>query len=374
MPLTASSSAPVPVGPLAAALAPTPRGLVPGDGPGERGGPGNGPSGGGAPSSGPGRAGGPTDGGPRDGKVAITLELAKPRITKLVTLTSAVGFGLGLAGMSFTGVGFAISAVGCIAGTALSAAGANALNQWWERHRDGLMERTASRPLPTRRTTAAEAFWIGAGLALAGLVILALACGVAAAAVSAATVLIYVLVYTPMKPVSPWATLVGAVPGALPPLIGWCAARHMAGDAAGLGTWGALLEAGGWTLFALMMVWQIPHFLAIAWMYKDDYARGGHAVLPVFDPTGSKTAWTVVIGAVALIPATLAPALFMPGKLGLPYGVVAVLTGLGFLVLCGRLLRQRTREQARTVFIASVIHLPVLLLVMVAEVSVRAAL
>ncbi|MCA3005492.1 MAG: heme o synthase [Planctomycetaceae bacterium] len=368
MALTASS-APRSVAPLAVALAPTPRGIGAGDGPAQATPPQGSPQNG-EPLSRP----APTPQPPSEGMLAITLELAKPRITKLVTLTSAVGFGLGLAGATFSTLGFVVSAIGCIAGTALSAAGANALNQWWERHRDGLMQRTASRPLPTRRTTATEAFWIGAGLAIAGLLILALACGLAAAAVSAATVLIYVLVYTPMKPISPWATLVGAVPGALPPLIGWCAARHISAEASTLGVWGGLLEAGGWTLFALMMVWQIPHFLAIAWLYKDDYARGGHAVLPVFDPTGIKTAWTVVLGAAALVPATLAPAFYMPDRLGLPYAVVAVLTGLGFLALCCTLLRRRTREQARSVFIASVIHLPVLLLMMVAEVSVRAAL
>ena len=307
-------------------------------------------------------------------KLTATIELTKPNITKLVTLTSAVGYVLGIYGQTFAWWQLAISALGCIIGTALSAAGANALNMWWERHRDCLMARTAKRPLPTGRMFPATAFLIGTGLSVAGVLTLALACNLAAASVSLATILIYVLVYTPMKVRSPLATLVGAVPGALPPLIGWCAALTVGtpiGSTVASGLWTGLTTLGGWSLFTLMFVWQIPHFLAIAWMYKDEYARGGHAVLPVFDPTGVKTTAVIVIGAVVLLPATLLPALIMPDRLGIAFAAIAGLTGIAYIVWCCRLLGNKSAATARAVFFGSIIHLPILLIAMVGEVAVR---
>lgn len=184
------------------------------------------------------------------------------------------------------------------------------------------------------------------------------------AAVSLACFLTYTLVYTPMKPWTPAATLVGTIPGALPPLIGWTSATPTPGPA---GLW----EAGGMVLFAIMTVWQIPHFLAIAWMYKDDYAKGGYAVLPVLDPSGSRTAWTMLVTALLLLPATLAPVWLVPERVGWTYGMVAAITGAAYVWLVVRLVRSRDRRSARAVFFGSIAHLPVILFAISAESLVR---
>jgi len=258
--------------------------------------------------------------------------------------------------------------VGCALGTALSASGANALNQWWERERDAVMPRTCARPLPQARVTPRQALVCGLVFSALGVGMLA-AVGPAPALVSLATILIYVLLYTPLKPVTTVNTLVGAIPGALPPLIGWTAAASgnplRAGS--GVGGLGALLEPGGWSLFALMFVWQIPHFLAIAWMYRDDYAKGGYRMLPIADPDGRRTANTILLWAVLLVPATVAPAVLLHDRLSLVSVVFAVLSGAGYVALAVRLWRTREIKHARAVFIASVIHLPLLLIVMVAD-------
>jgi len=295
------------------------------------------------------------------------IELTKPNITKMVVLTSGVGFVLAIFGSAANWWAIAVSAFGCILGTSLSASGANALNQWWERKRDRLMHRTATRPLPSLRLHSGTGFLVGMACSVFGVGVLLVLCGVAAAVVSASTILIYVLIYTPMKTRSPLATLVGAVPGALPPLIGWSAGSVLAGATG----FAPLTQWGGWSLFALMFMWQIPHFLAIAWMYKDDYARGGHAVLPVFDPTGKATAWTVVIGAVLLIPTVLLPMFAMSDRLGFISGAVAGAVTLAFLVACTPMLRETTRATARRAFLGSILQLPVVLMAFVAEVVIR---
>lgn len=303
--------------------------------------------------------------------LAAVLELSKPRITRLVTLTAAVGFVLAMVSQTHTKTDLFLSALGCLVGTALSASGANALNQWWEHTRDAAMKRTASRPLPTGRLRPNQALWAGLAFSVFGVATLLSICGWPAAMISAITILVYVLMYTPMKPVTPLSTLVGAIPGALPPLIGWCAARHISLEP---GVHSGLWEAGGWSLFALMFVWQIPHFLAIAWMYREDYAQGGFRMLPIFDRTGHLTSLMVAGWAVLLIPATVAPALAMPDRLGVTYVAVATISGFWFLAGTVRLMLERTRERARAVFIGSIIHLPVLLVFMVGEVGVRAIL
>lgn len=295
----------------------------------------------------------------RSGALAAFIETTKPRITRLVTITSGVGFAL--AALSRPGglAHLVVPALGCLAGTVASAAGANALNQWAERERDARMPRTCARPLPQSRLSPRAVLWPGLACCAAGVVTLWLACGKAPALVSLATILIYLLVYTPMKPLTPLATLVGAVPGALPPLIGWTAASPDAGLA-------SLSHPGGWSLFLIMFVWQIPHFLAIAWLYRRDYALGGHAVLPVVDPAGGSTAAAVLVWAACLVPITLAPVLVVP-SLGWAYMLVAGITGTLFFVQAARLALSRTAAAARRTFIASVIHLPVLLLAMVAD-------
>jgi protoheme IX farnesyltransferase len=293
-------------------------------------------------------------------------ELTKPRITRLVTITAGVGFVLGAVHQSWETWDLVGRAVGCGVGTALSASGANALNQWWERERDARMPRTCARPLPTLRISPGAALGWGLAFSAAGVGLLALL-GAAPALVSLATILIYVLVYTPLKPVTTLNTLVGAVPGALPPLIGWTAAAtgNLAlGSGSGLA---ALGQAGGWLLFLLMLVWQVPHFLAIAWMYKDDYAKGGYRMLPSADPDGRLTARTILIWAATLVPITLAPAMFLRDRLGVLSLAVALVSGGAFLWLCVRLVAQCERGRARAVFFASIAHLPLLLMAYVAD-------
>lgn len=298
--------------------------------------------------------------------LAAIVELTKPRITRLVTITASVGFVLAALTRTWELPHLVLAAVGCILGTALSSSGANALNMWWERRRDGLMRRTAHRPLPERRITAGAAFVAGVALSSAGVLILLVLTGPAAALVSLCTILWYVLFYTPLKPVTPLNTLVGAVPGALPPLIGWAATAPAFGfdNYAGLTS---LLEAGGWCLVLLMIVWQIPHFLAIAWMYKDDYAAGGYRMMPIIDPDGRATATTVLVWSIAQLGATLAPGFILHEQLSWVYTSIAGITGVIFISLCARLLRARTRDNARAVFLASIMHLPLLLMAMVGD-------
>ncbi len=296
-------------------------------------------------------------------------ELTKPRITRLVTITSGVGFVMGAVGRpSWFTWDVLIAAAGALAGTALSASGASALNQWAERDRDALMPRTCDRPLPRNKVSPRLALWVGVALCVAGLATLLAFAGTAAAVVSLTTILTYVLLYTPLKPVTTVATIVGAFPGAFPPLIGWCAAASHATTS----PWAPLLMPGGWALFLLMFVWQIPHFLAIAWMYREDYAKGGYRILPLADPTGERTAITILLWAAVLIPATLSPALAMPGSLGIAYSAFAILSGLAYFYLCVKLAREHTRANARRVFLASIMHLPLLLVIMVFDAVVTA--
>jgi protoheme IX farnesyltransferase len=301
------------------------------------------------------------------------IETTKPGITRMVTITAVVGFVLGAVTYGWKGGLHAgsswITLIACMFGTALSASGANTLNQWMERERDGRMRRTAGRPLPTRRLSPGLVLGVGVGMALAGLLILWLFANPAASALSAACLLVYLGVYTPLKIKSHWATLVGTVPGALPPLIGWAAAFGAEGSG-----WASLSHAGGWSLYVLMTVWQIPHFLALAWMYKDDYAAGGYRVLPVIDrtPTSERTCASILGWSVVLVPATLAPVFAAAPHVGWVYGLVAAATGGMYVAQAMNLRRTRTREAARRVFFASIIHLPVLLLVLTAEAVARA--
>lgn len=306
-------------------------------------------------------------------RLATLAELTKPGITRLVTITAAVGFTMAALGRSWQFGHLVTAAIGCLVGTALSASGANALNMWWERRRDARMRRTAHRPLPERRITPQGAFLAGMVFSVSGVLCLLVLDGPAPALVSLVTILWYVLLYTPLKPITPLNTLVGAVPGALPPLIGWAATAGAFGydDYGGLTS---LLEPGGWCLFLLMVVWQIPHFLAIAWMYRDDYAAGGYRMMPIMDPTGRATAVTILVWSIAQLAATLAPALVMREHLGFAYAAVAAISGLAFIALCVRLVRARTRDHARKVFFASIIHLPVLFIAMVADALITRAL
>ena len=295
------------------------------------------------------------------------IESAKPGITRLVTITAGVGFLL----VALTREGWPLAQIvatglGTIIGTALASAGANALNMWYEAESDAKMHRTRGRPIPSGRLSRAQTRKAGIWLSVAGVFITMLLAGTAAALICLLCVVSYVLLYTPMKTRTIWNTLLGTIPGALPPMIGAAAASEGMGPQ-------RLDSPVGWALVALMVVWQIPHFLAIAWMHRDDYARGGQRMLPVIDPTGRVTSIVIVLTALLLLPATLAPAFATPA-LGLATLVTAGATGLAYIALCVRLALTRADRDAKIVFIASITHLPLLLLVMVADAGASALL
>jgi protoheme IX farnesyltransferase len=232
-----------------------------------------------------------------------------------------------------------------IAGTGLVASGTAALNQWYEREADRKMRRTSMRPLASGRLNAGHALWFAIALSVAGCVELWWAVNAIAAAIAAFTLLSYLLIYTPLKQRTWWSTTVGAVPGAMPPLIGYAAAH-------------GALSAEAWLLAAILFLWQFPHFYAIAWMYREDYARAGIRMLPVVEPDGRSTSWQIVLYGLALIPVSLVPA--MTGMSGAIYGFGALMAGLWFLHAGIRVARDRTAARARGVLIASVLYLPVI--------------
>jgi protoheme IX farnesyltransferase len=272
--------------------------------------------------------------------IADYLALTKPRLNSLVVVTSAGGYYLG-ASSPQTFLPMAAAAVG----TALVAGGAAVLNQVYERDTDALMQRTRLRPLPDRRVTPEEARTFGTLLAAGGIVLLSVSANALAALLALATLVVYLTVYTPMKRRSPLATLIGAVPGALPPLIGWAAAS---------GT----VSLGGWSLFAIVFLWQIPHFMAIAWLYRDDYARAGFPMLPVVEPEGRRTGRQAVLYAAALVPISVAPSVV--GLAGAAYFWTALVLGVGLLWVAARFAVSRTDATARVLFYSSITYLPLI--------------
>lgn len=290
--------------------------------------------------------------------VSALYETTKPRITRLVTITSALGFGLGALVYRPATVDLISGLIAAIVATGLAAAGANTLNQWMERSRDARMPRTMTRPLPTGRASARAVMVLGIELCVLGVVMAWALVGLAPAALIAATILSYLFLYTPSKPGLWSSTWIGAVPGALPPVIGWACVD---------GSWASLTHIGPWALFTTMFVWQIPHFLAIAWMYKDDYAAGGYRVLPVVDSSGRWTWAMMVLWAALLLPVTVLPPLVMAEMSGWIAVPVGLLAGAAFLRLTITVARTRTRADARKVLIGSVIYLPVLLAAWVAD-------
>jgi protoheme IX farnesyltransferase len=275
------------------------------------------------------------------------LALTKPRLNLLVLVTTLAGLYLA----SPAGVTLALAAHTLI-GTALVAGGAAALNQVWERETDRRMRRTSGRPLPRGRLRVTEGTWFGVGLSVVGLMELALWATPAAAIVATATLISYVLVYTPLKTRTSLATLVGAVPGALPPVIGWAAAT---GDV----TLPAIV------LFGIVFLWQMPHFLAIAWMYKDDYASAGIPLLPVLEPDGRRTGRQALLYTAALWPVSLLPAAV--GLAGTTYSAVATGLGIVFIWLSVVFARDRSSENARQLFLFSITYLPLLLGALIAD-------
>lgn len=271
--------------------------------------------------------------------------LTKPGISAMTLVTALAGYHLASGGHWSLPVVIAM-----LVGTALSGSGANALNMWIERDRDARMHRTSNRPIPAGRIAPRSALIFGLLLSVAGPALLAAGVGALCALVAAVTIASYVLVYTPLKTVSAVNTLVGAVPGALPPLIGWSAAS---------GT----LDARGWGLFLILFFWQLPHFLAIAWRWREDYERGGYRMIAVGDADGSRTARQVIVQTLALIAVSLLPV--TQGLAGGLYGAGAVVLGLGFLWFGIRFAVERSVSRARRLFVASIVYLPVLLAILV---------
>ena len=275
------------------------------------------------------------------------VELTKPRITLMVVLTTLVGF---LVASPEDLPGWLL--VHTLVGTALLAGGASALNQFLERQIDARMVRTARRPLPAGRLTPGRAMAFGIGIGLVGAIYLAATVNLLTAVLGALTLLSYIFVYTPMKPRSSLNTIVGAVPGAIPPMMGVTAVT---------GT----LDLLAWALFGILFFWQMPHFLAIAWLYRTDYRRGGLAMLTVDDTDGDRTARQMVLYAAALLPVSLLPSVL--GTSGLAYLVGAVLLSGGFLAYTLAFTFVQDTRMARRVLLFSVAYLPLILLLLLAD-------
>jgi heme o synthase len=285
--------------------------------------------------------------GRRTSPIGDYIALTKPRLNVLVVATSAAGYYLGAPGGPHL-----LPMAQAVAGTALVAGGAAVLNQVYERDTDKLMRRTRMRPLPNGRVGVNDARAFGLVLASAGMALLAVAANALAALLALATLVTYLALYTPMKRRSSIATLVGAVPGALPPLIGWTAAHGS-------------LSMGGWSLFAIVFLWQIPHFMAIAWLYREDYRNAGFPMLPVVEPDGRSTGRQAVFYAVLLVPVSLAPSVV--GVSGLAYFWVALVLGAALLVLAARFALARNERSARALFFGSIIYLPLIWTAMIAN-------
>lgn len=277
------------------------------------------------------------------------IELTKPRITWLILMSTGIGYFFGLPSAAnwweFLKAINLISLLHTIMGTGLIASGTAALNQWYEREADCKMRRTAMRPLPSGKMSAPRALAFGVALSIAGFVELWLGVNLLSGLIGAFTLASYLFLYTPMKQRTWWSTTVGAVPGAMPPMIGYAAAA------------GALTRES-WVLFAILFLWQFPHFYSIAWMYKEDYARAGIRMLPVVEPDGRSTARQIVLYGLALIPVSLVPT--MLGMSGRIYLVGALLLGLWFLYSGVRVAVERTIIRARAVLVTSVLYLPLI--------------
>jgi protoheme IX farnesyltransferase len=280
-------------------------------------------------------------------KVADLVALTKPRLNLLVLVTTLAGLYLA----SPDGVPAAVL-LHTLVGTALVAGGAAALNMAWERDTDQRMRRTRERPLPAGRMSVAEGSAVGCALAAAGVAELLLGVNAVAASVAALTLGSYVLAYTPLKRRTSLATLVGAVPGALPPVIGWAAATGNVAFPA-------------WVLFGIVFFWQMPHFLAIAWLFRDDYGNAGIPMLPVLEPDGRRTGVQALLYAAALWPVSLLPNLVELA--GPVYAAIATLLGFAFIALAARFARARSVTTARQLFLGSITYLPLLWGALVAD-------
>jgi protoheme IX farnesyltransferase len=275
------------------------------------------------------------------------LALTKPRLNVLVVATSAAGYYLGA-----TAAVDLVAMAEAVAGTALVAGGAAVLNQVYERDTDALMRRTRLRPLPAGRIATTDASIFGVALSLAGLILLAARANWLSAGLALVTLLTYLVIYTPMKRRTPLSTIVGAVPGALPALIGWTASHGR-------------IDVTGASLFAIVFCWQLPHFMAIAWLYREDYAKAGFPMLPVIDPEGRRAGKQAVYWAFLMVLASVVPT--FGGLAGNAYLVVALVSGVGLFALAVRFATARNETTARALFYGSITYLPLLWIAMIAN-------
>lgn len=275
------------------------------------------------------------------------LALTKPELTFLSVVTALTGYYLGTEGSIHASL-----LLHTLFGTALVGGGAGALNQYAERHYDALMKRTESRPVPSGRIRAHEALLFGMILSIVGIAELTLYANALTGFLASVTLISYLFLYTPLKRITTLSTIVGAFPGALPPVMGWTAARNEIG-------------AEAIVLFALLFVWQIPHFLSLAWMYRKDYARAGYRLLTVVEPEGTMASRQILAYTALLIPLTVLP--WSMGMFGTIYLVLALLLSLAFLAVGVILARERSNVAARHVFAGSLIYLPVLMAIMVID-------
>jgi heme o synthase len=273
------------------------------------------------------------------------VALTKPDVSFLVLMTTGAGFY-----MSVRGPVDWLKLVHTVFGTMLIAAGTAALNHYLERESDRRMRRTASRPLPSGLLQPAEALWFGVALAIAGAVDLWLVGGWMSSLLGVVTCLSYLLAYTPLKKRTVWATFVGAFPGAIPPMIGWAAASGR-------------LDKGAWLLFLILFFWQFPHFHAISWMYREDYARAGIQMLPVVDRDGTRTFRQIIITAGMLVGVSVLPAVL--GLTGVLYFFGALVLSTALVQVCLWAAAEKTNVRAKWLMHATIIHIPVLLALMV---------
>ncbi|HET7435345.1 MAG TPA: heme o synthase [Thermoanaerobaculia bacterium] len=272
------------------------------------------------------------------------LELSKSRIVLMVLITTAAGYLFGATHVH------ALLFLNALIGTALVAAGTNALNQYVERDHDAKMHRTRMRPLPAGRITPRAALVFSSGIAILGTLYLGLTVNWLSAALGAFTLTSYIFVYTPLKRMSTICTLIGAIPGAVPPLMGWTAAT-------------GALGTGGWIAFGILFLWQLPHFMAISWMYRDDYARGGFAMLSVVDDDGAKVARQSIFYSLALLAVSVLPSFL--GLTGVIYLIGAAACGVALFVACVRFYFDRSVRMARNAFMLSNLYLLTVMLLLV---------
>jgi protoheme IX farnesyltransferase len=283
------------------------------------------------------------------------IELTKPRILTMVLVTATLGFFMG--GVGFHGFAAWDGLLSLLVGVAMTSAGSGALNHYLERDADARMERTRNRPLPSGQVPPQHALLMGEYLVLGGVMLLLWRVNLLTAFLALLTAFLYVLVYTPMKKWSWLNTLIGAIPGALPPMGGWTAAT---GE----------IEPGAWVLFAILFIWQQPHFYSIAWMFRDDYKRGGFKMLPSEDPDGHRTFRQMLGFSALLVPVSLLPALVGPHELGMLYYVGASVLGALMFASCIPLARTGSTADARRVLRMSILYLPLLLALITLDFSV----